>query len=607
MSFGAVSFLRSFTLPFAKRALSESISAIIRSIFVDSVGGLNANSGLTAALQKQTLAGVTSIVLPADKLVLARGSSWRETFSPPASMSIAVGGAGAMPILDGADVAPATWTVTGTADVWTQSWTRNGPIQGSDDLGLWAGGVRPLFGTGIVDIGTNGGWWVDAPRALTANVYVKVAASTSPNTNGVVYEISKRDYGFDWYASGFTVNLVGPVEVMRAVAHYNAVSGGAGTVSNLFLRDGNIHHMVTQGSSTTDCIATEYLVGANGIPFVSYRASGVGFSHVFTRCSALFPGGNLRVPAWQGFYSHASLGNTLIDAATWNGCVVRGMDAFQASAVAITGDGCYSEDSYAYSFDLTGATTNLTRCMSLETIACLSAGGTLHFRNSNPGGQHTITDFAGFSLKGAAFTDQTPTGSGFSALTNCSLVTRGGNGISAGAARVNYCVIDAEGRPVTFVDAAFSGNNNVFFSFSGNPTEPYFYYNGALISGGGAQSTLLLFQTASSSNANSVYTTVADQTVGNANAFWLGVKNSTGGPAVGDFRINPTCRVYDANKVARTGTFPDGTSVTLAGPQTHRNFNTYASVAGPPISVPVLQTTIVQMRATVDNPASWTY
>jgi hypothetical protein len=606
-----VPFIAPFRSPFVRPIVSgllrTAILRALRKVFVDSVAGLNTNSGLTAPLAKQTIAGVVAIIQPADVVNLTRASYWREELDPPSNMSTAIVGTGAMPILDGADVA-GTWTVTGTADVWTQSWTRPGPIQGSDDLGLWIDGVRPRLGLSVADIGTNGGWWSDAPRAITCNVYVKVAASTNPNTDGHVYEISKRNNGFNWHAQQstpgtYTCNITGPMEIKRFHAHYGAVSAGMGTVSRIFMRDYGIHHMVTMGSSSTDCIATEYLVSANGIPFVAYRASGVGFSHTFTRQMALFPGGNNRVQSWQGFYAHASLGNTLIDAATWNGCVVRGMDGFQASAVAIVGDGCYSEDSYGYSYDLTGATTSLARCMALETVACLSAGGTVHFRNSNPAGQHTVSDFAGFSLKGGAFQDQTPTGTGFVALTNCSLVTRGGNGVGNGSARVNYCVLDNEGLPVNFVDAAFSGDYNVFFSFSGNTTEPYFRYNGTLYS----FNSLAGFQTASGSNAHSVYTVTTDQTAGNAYAFWLGVKNNTGGPAVGDFRINPNARVYDAAHVARACTFTDGTSCTLAGPQTHRNWNTYGTDPGPPTAIPVLQTTIAQMRATVDNPASWTY
>jgi hypothetical protein len=189
------------------------------------------------------------------------------------------------------------------------------------------------------------------------------------------------------------------------------------------------------------------------------------------------------------------------------------------------------------------------------------------------------------------------------AITNCSLVTHGGNAYNGGKAAMNYCVMDAEGRAASSVATGYSGDHNVFFSFSGNTDDPFIHYNGSLYS----YKSLAGFQTASGTNANSVYTKYADQTSGNTYAFWLGTKNGTGGPEVGDFRINPTCRVFDSAGTARTGTFTDGVSVTLAGPQTHWDYNTRASVAGPPTARPTLPTTIAQMRTLVNAPAAWVY
>lgn len=569
-------------------------------LFANSAMANDSGDGLSAATAKKTLAAAVALVVSGKRLGLVTDSTWREAIVPPANMTVGVSGAGAMPIMDGADVA-GTWTLTGTADVWTQVWTRPGPIQGSDDLGLWIDGVRPRFGLSVADIAANGGWWNDNPRALTANVYVKVAAATNPNSDGKLYEISKRNNGFNWHAQQsspgtYTVNVTGPIELKRYHAHYGCVSAGAGNVSKLLLRDCGIHHMVTMGTSTTDCVAIEYLASANGIPFVSYRADGTGFSHTFTRCHALFPGGASRVPAWNGFYSHASLGNTKIDAVTWNGCTVRGMDGMNCSAVSATGDGCYIEDCNAFGFDATADSNTFTRCLVNDTVASANSGGNVAFRKPSTTNSVSYTDCASYTRLGGAVTCDT----GTSSYTNCAFVSNG-NGISctnAAPASVNYSIFDSIGRCYHNMGLGYTGNNNVFY-FRTLADQPWLHWNGVLYT------TLASFQAASGQDSNSVYLLDVDQTAGNANAFWLGVKNNTGGPASGDFRINPTAKVYAANGTPYFGTFPDGKSLSLAGPQTRRNFNTSANVAGPPTAWPVLPTALAGYRQLVNG--TWTY
>jgi hypothetical protein len=581
------------------RRLVTAVAGVIYNLFVNSTAANDTANGLTIVTPKKTLGAIVSLVTSGKKLGLARGSNWREGLTPPADMTIGVVGAGVMPILDGADVA-GTWVASGTTNVWTQSWTRPGPIQGSDDLGLWIDGVRPRLGTSIADVGTNQGWWVDAPRALTANVYVY--STTDPNSNGKVYEISKRNNAFNWHSQQsapgtYTVQLAGPMELKRFHAHYGCVSAGAGNVSRLLLRDCGIHHMVTHGTSTTDVIATEYLVGANGIPFVSYRADGTGFTHTFTRCLALFPGGASRVAAWNGFYSHSSLGSTKIDAVYRYGCVVRGMDGMSSSALAATDDGCYIEDANAYAFDATADVNTTIRCLVNDTTASPNGGGNVAWRKPSTTNAAAYTDCASYTRLGSAVVADTGTLS----YTNCAFVSAN-NGMSctnAATPAVNYCIFDNIGRAMHNLGVGYTGNHNVFyFRTVGNG---WFFYNGVLYT------DLASFQTATGQDAHSVYLLDADQTTGNPNAFWLGVANSTGGPINGDFRINPSAKVYAANGAARFGTFTDGTALTLAGPQTHRNFNTSANVAGPPTAWPLLPTTITQMRALIDNPASWTY
>ena len=128
--------------------------------------------------------------------------------------------------------------------------------------------------------------------------------------------------------------------------------------------------------------------------------------------------------------------------------------------------------------------------------------------------------------------------------------------------------------------------------------------------------TLADWQTATSGqDANSVYILPADQVAGGANALWLGYTEAaaltdlaTIGPAVGDFRINPSARVYGGDNTAYIGTYADGTTpITEAGPQLHWNWNTRAAVAGPPTRWPDVPETLAESRTYISDPAAWNF
>lgn len=606
--------VRSLTYPLARALTAAGLGvafdpATMSTYYVDSVNGLDANSGLTSALPKQTLAGVPTLTA-GQSVALARGSTWREQFNIAANnVRVGVYGTGAMPILDGADVAT-TWTQpdAGTyPNVWSRSWTRtSATTTGEEKLGLWIDGVRPRYATNATtDLNASAGWFTTSLTTQTSTV--SIYSADDPNSNGKVYEITKRHYGINGHtvtnAARTGVTITGKVEIKRCVGHYNALTGPSGSaVSGLLLRDGNIHHLTTEGATTTDCIATEYSPNTTApSPFVAYRTVGTGFSHTFRRCLSLFPGGTGRL-ASGAFYMHASTPSTT-QSLTLEGCASRGSTFVTADSALITVTGGYAEDTIATALGNTSANATYESMLILDLTAAADVNGTRAIRRLSTAYTFTASNVAAYTLKGIVF--QNTAGGTKPIITNCALLSGvSGNNFEGGEAAMTYTICIGGGRQLQTATSSYTGDYNVFqqtgqagclFNWNGNN---YLTVGTALG----------LFQAASGQDTNSVFLKATDQTTSNANAFWLGVKEGGTGPAAGDFRINPAAKVYSGAGTAFTGTFADGvTAITLAGPQQHWDFNLRALVAGPPERYPVLPATVAECRTYLESPTTWDF
>jgi len=572
-------------------------------IYVDSAAADDSGSGLSAASPKKTLAAAQTLAATTSpaRVGLKRGGYWREQFSIPANnVTIMPYGTGAMPVLDGADVATG-WTQPNAdtyANVWSVSWTRTGPVTTSSELlGLWADGARPRYATSLADLQANGGWYTDSTLAQTTNVYIKSAGN--PNSSGVTYEITRRNHGINGHAqilgASRTAQVVtGPIEMKRFVGHYNAYTGGPGTASGLLLRDGNIHHVVTEGAETTDTVAAEMNPASAGIPYTAYRPNGAGFSHTFRRSIALFTAAARRATGTQAFYAHASTPPAL-DSLTYEGCAVAGLSGFSGVVSAgMTVDDCYVEDAGRYGVELT-TNTVVRRLLFVDKTSSPHSGGSRVFRKLDSSTTATVQNSAGYQKSGLAI--ENASGSPLT-ITNCSFYSSGQ--ISGGKPALTYSVVITEFRCLA-VETGYTGDYNVFLFIGADAM--YGTYNGTL------RTSLGGWQALTGQDANSVYVREVDQTPGNQHAFWLGVSSgSNAGPAAGDFRINPNARVYGGNNTAYIGTFADGTTpITAAGPQEHYNWNTRAVVAGPPTRYPVLPATVAEMRTYIESPKDWNF
>jgi hypothetical protein len=580
------------------------------SIFVDSVSGNDANDGASEVEAVATLSEAASrLAALGDNrgLALVRGSYWREQFDIPIDgLRIGVVGnpADPMPVIDGADVATG-WTEHEDGetypDVWQLSWTRSTAATGQDYLGLWADEVRPRAASSLADLQANGGWMPANFTATTTTVYIKSAAD--PNTSGVVYEITKRSHAFNGHTQilGSTrtgQNLSGPIELKRCVGHYNALSLGPGTARRMFIRDGNIHHSVSEGDQV-DILATECSPSISPSMAVFFRAESEGFAVSCDRGLCLLPGGSDRPDtSASAFYAHGSSGK--VDSLSVRGALTRGVNFANADAEVLNVLNSYCEDCPTIGIALSATVTNVERFLLQETVASPftdNNGAIVGFGAT----QLSATQSAFVNRKGGVLVKHDVTHP--STYLHCAVVSLAPSfAITDGSPEVNYCVTQGLRCYQNFV-SGYAGDFNVFYRNQVGETNPLIHYEGVL------HGSLSAFQSASGQDANSVYLKHADQVSGNGIAFWLGVATgASDGPSDGDFRINPSARVYNGAGAQLSGVFADGvTPITMAGPQEHWDFNQRAVVSGSPSRWPMLPADIAEMRAYIDNPTAWDF
>lgn len=580
-------------------------------LFVDSVHGSDANDGLTEATALRSLSAAQMLTKPGEVIGLARGSYWREQYSFPASdVSFVVYGSGPIPVVDGADLA-GTWVQADPesySDVWSQNWARaSAPTSSSEMLGYWENDVCPRYATSMADLQTNGGWYASSLTAQTAQIFIKAAAN--PNSDGIVREITKRQYGFNGHRATLLATrpgqqIIGPVEIKRCVGHYNALSLGEGTARNLLLRDGNIHHMVSEAPLVEDLLATGYSPNIAPSVYAAYRGAGAGFNPVMRRLLALMPGGDFRVTGSNSaFYSHSSIPQE-VASFTLEGCISRGLNFASASAQRLTIRGSYCEDPYQ-SFVSSGAVlTEITHALIRDTTASANGIGNSVFSRAAVSTSFIASHVASYTLKGKAV--RSVTGGTLPIIRHCAFVTGGSAiGMSGEEFDVKFSVFYNGGRPMDAITNLHKADYNVFY-FVGQKN-PILQWNGTVYSA--VASAFQSYVNSSGQDQNSVYLNPVDQVSGNAYAFWLGLSTGTdAGPKDGDFRINPNARVYDRYNTERIGVYGDGvTPITQAGPQQHWDFNLRMVAAGPPAAYPVLPRDISEMRLYVDEPLVWNF
>lgn len=575
-------------------------------VYVDSVNGSDANPGTSLGSALQTLAAAASAMSAGKKLALVSGSQWREQFSIAwDNITLGVAGAGAPPIISAADVVTATWTkpdVLNFPDVWSISWTRSHTPAATDDLLLWADGVLQTHRNSLSELQSLGGWRASGRIANPATVYIKSVAD--PNTSGVVYELPKRATaigGHDQQGyNGDFAAIVGPIEALRSGQNYGPVAGGSGSQSRLLVRDGGLHHLTSEAATVEDVIALgiDQRFPTPAYPLTAYRANSVGFAPTWKRSFVLADGNP--TTANIGIYCHASAPSGNAEACTVEQAYVTNMQTAVSLAADVASiDGLYSQNcNYPVANGQPLNTVNRMLARSTVTggvIIALRDGGPVN----NDSLSRTVENSVLYSAPGT-FLSQFATLSarnGSLTIRNCiifvdtpdevnSLIFRTAGGGGAITITMEYCVIVRLKNTGSLwrtlqVDAPATivSDHNIWLGFG--------FVDNTL---GGTNYRSLASWKAAGYDANSVHLYTGFDAATVLSTYFQG------NPANGDFRLK-----------AGLGTFTDGVSLNLAGPQSHWDWNARAPAAGAPTQWPVPPANLAESRTYIADPEAWDF
>lgn len=295
-----------------------------KSVYVDSVAGSDANDGLTQATPKATCAaGMTVLASSGRKTIrLKCGSFFREQITLPAGKRLKNYGAGARPILDPRENAPASWTLTsGQTKAYQQTLTHE--LYPASVHRLWEDGVRMIRVGSVASCeSTAGSFYAPTPSGASNLVYIHPSDDGDPSSNGKTYSYSKRMWGVELgngcVVDGITTGWNGGNDgSIRALAR-NC------TIRNCDALDGAKHHvLISEGlCENVNAYDAEPIPGSGTqIAFIAYnnfdgQMASVGVT--FKKCRVDYVA--LTANASLGFYGHGGSGVTRV---LFEDCVVK--------------------------------------------------------------------------------------------------------------------------------------------------------------------------------------------------------------------------------------------------------------------------------------------
>ena len=570
-------------------------------IWVDSVGGSDSNSGRSISAPKQTLAAAVSIAGANEFFGLKCGSFWRESLnlSNLTMPSVLPYGSGDPPRVSGLNVVTGWSLVGGTTNVWAASVSQDSSQ--TSRMRVFENGVelaRVLdqatcditSGSFVIQVGSDGTPWP---------CRIHPSDNGNPNSNGKTYEVTVR-----------TVVVQGPVncsisgvETDSALDNNGSVdlvSRTGGTLSCIIAANGSKHNWGMGDGTASDCFAyladTVTAAEPSNTTIIGFLNDASGKTWVVKRCgvAGICPGTDSDAHGSpNGFASTTAEQIWVINTENFTGSWTTNRGSLYRGVLGPP-------------VNLGSLQMVIADILATHTPAGLSSYGTT-----------SLNDCCILKQQSTTYDEVFRPSAGQSTFTNCSLYCNTSlsaghdsvwfNNMSASASLTmrNSVVFYAYNQMQVTAGATYIGDYNVFIA--GIPDSPswlvLFNWQGTNIG------TLAAWQAASRQDANSVYLLRADQTSGNDNAFWLGVAlGLNNGPADGDWRVNSNARTYDGNNTARIGYFADGTTpITQAGAQNHWDWNARAPASGPPTRFPVPPTDLPGARAYIKSPTSWVF
>jgi hypothetical protein len=287
-------------------------------IYVDSVGGSNANAG-TISSPVQTIA--QALTLSPAKLWLKGNSVFRETVILPVNCSIARYGAGKRPVISGADVVGGFTNYSGIVykvDVVLPAGISNRCYGGiwEDDVRLkeyllsegggTLAGVVALVQANPGSFYFSGGSFGAAWTAGTHSFYFSATDSSNPSSNGKVYETIKRQFSLVTTGNSTVEDIVVEKMYYHDGLSKASVLPNAELVhyKNIIIRQFARHGTIDPIANYTDCIVMEGNPKFEGGYFHPYSPFACSHIPIFKRCVAI---GGLCLPGTNdgtGFFSH---------------------------------------------------------------------------------------------------------------------------------------------------------------------------------------------------------------------------------------------------------------------------------------------------------------
>lgn len=381
----------------------------VGSFFVDSVAGLDSNSGAQDYPFKTFARARQEAYPPGAELHLKCGSVFREELIDfPRGITIRSYGTGVKPWIKGNDIAAnASFAAVGggTPNVYSIAWSHSFGGTGENVAHrVWENGVMLRRVNDLATCNsTPGSFYAPAITVGLDVVYVHAADSSNVTSNGKVYELARRMWGvklreFRAHASLHDLQAVGNAHAAGALAL-------DGNMYRCIAWDGRIHNVYLRGYAE-DCDAI------NMEPPDSFGASTMWVTHdtqgsathedgrdtIYRRCRALADVGTLGPEGGQnefytiGFYAHMSIGGTL-GTVFWDEChaehCVNGYGSSSSVEVAVMHK-C-----------TTGEGVNIAQNLLAPTVIVL--GGTLQCEGVNSGATIYATDFGNpdvFKMRG---------------------------------------------------------------------------------------------------------------------------------------------------------------------------------------------------------------
>jgi hypothetical protein len=253
--------------------------------YVDSVNGDDTNDGTEPVSAFATVAKLKEQTIPTNAVIaLAAGSSWEDglDFEDAFTGTIVGYGAGKRPVFDGATQASnSDFTLSsGYTNVYQIEWATNLLVVEGEMYSVWEDGDRLEYVESIALCeSTPGSYYAPLVTSNLETIYIHPTGSTSPITNGSLYELPNTTIGIR--AKKATIKYVKCSRASHPSGPLQALN-----IYGCMGHDGLRHNVFTYGGAVTDSIAwkSDTVERASATLFVGYVATAVGQSMTFDRC-----------------------------------------------------------------------------------------------------------------------------------------------------------------------------------------------------------------------------------------------------------------------------------------------------------------------------------